>query len=154
MSIRRAKLPGEADITRTTIRGRFFWLLKNTLNRVTSRMARAGHGPFSLIRYVGRKSGRTYETPVILVQVPEGFIAELTYGENVNWYRNIVAADGCVVVHDRMEYRVTHVEPCNAEYGRRAYAAPFRLILKAAGRKEFRLLRTDNSQAIAADAAP
>jgi hypothetical protein len=45
-----------------------------------------------------------------------------------------------------MEYRVTHIEPCNAEYGRGAYAAPFRLILKAAGRKEFRLLRTDKAQ--------
>ena len=129
-------------MTRTRIRTRFFWLLKNTLNRVTGQMARAGHGPFSLIRHVGPKSGRTYETPVILVQVPEGFIAELTYGENVNWYRNIVAAGGCVVVHHRREYRVTHIEPCSAEYGRGAYAAPVRLILKAAGRKEFRLLRT------------
>jgi hypothetical protein len=26
---------------------------------------------FSLIRHVGRKSGRIYETPVILVQIPE-----------------------------------------------------------------------------------
>jgi deazaflavin-dependent oxidoreductase (nitroreductase family) len=133
-------------MTRTTIRRRFLWVLKNTLNRVTARMARAGHGPFSLIRHVGRKSGRTYETPVILVHVREGFIAELTYGENVNWYRNIVAAGGCVVVHDRREYRVIHIEPCSAEYGRGAYAAPFRLVLKAAGRKEFRLLRTDKSQ--------
>ena len=57
-------------MTRTTIRRGFFWLLKNTLNRMTSRMARTGHGPFSLIRHVGRKSGRTYETPVVLVQVP------------------------------------------------------------------------------------
>jgi deazaflavin-dependent oxidoreductase (nitroreductase family) len=68
--------------------------------------------PFSLIRHVGRKFGRTYETSVILVQVPGGFIAELTYGENVNWYRNIVAAGGCVVVHHRSEYSVTHIEPC------------------------------------------
>jgi deazaflavin-dependent oxidoreductase (nitroreductase family) len=110
--------------SRTAIRRRFLWVLKNTLNRVTRRMARAGHGPFSLIRQVGRKSGRTYETPVILVQVPEGFIAELTYGENVNWYRNIVAAAGCVVVHRRREYRVTHIEPCSAEYGRGANSAP------------------------------
>jgi hypothetical protein len=72
------------------IRRRFFWLLKNTLNRLTSRLARAGYGPFSLIRHVGRKSGRTYETPVMLVQVPEGFIAELTLarmwiGTAISW---------------------------------------------------------------------
>ena len=26
--------------------------------------------------------------PVILAKAPEGFIAELTYGDEVNWYRN------------------------------------------------------------------
>jgi deazaflavin-dependent oxidoreductase (nitroreductase family) len=128
-----------------TTRSRLFWLLNNTLNRVTSQIARSGHGPFSLIRHVGRKSGRTYETPVILATAPEGFIAELTYGPNVNWYRNVVAAGGCVVVHHGVEYHVTHIEPCGAERGRSAYPAPFRIVLKAAGRSEFRLLRTDHS---------
>jgi hypothetical protein len=91
MPTRHARLSGEADMTRTTIRRLFFWLLKNTLNRKESD-GPSRHGPFSLIRHVGRKSARTYETPVILVQVPGGFTAELTYGENVNRYRNIVAA--------------------------------------------------------------
>jgi deazaflavin-dependent oxidoreductase (nitroreductase family) len=107
---------------------------------------RAGHGPFSLVRHVGRKPGRTYETPVILVKVPEGFIAELTYGAEVDWFRNVVAAGGCVVIHRGKEYCVNQVEPCSAPRGRRAYAAPFRLVLKAAGRNEFRLLRTDDSR--------
>jgi len=126
-----------------TTRTRFLRLLNQTLNRVTSRVARSGHGPFSLIRHVGRRSGRTYETPVILAPVPEGFIAELTYGEDVNWYRNVVAAGGCVVVHDGAEYRVTSIESYGAESGRDAYPAAFRGILKALGRTEFRLLRVD-----------
>jgi hypothetical protein len=83
---------------------------------------------------------------VILAKAPEGFIAEVTYGENVNWYRNVVAAGGCVVVHHRVEYGVTTIEPCGAERGRSACPAPFRLVLKAAGRNEFRLLRTDPLQ--------
>lgn len=125
-----------------SVRRRFLWLLKHTLNRVTSRLARAGRGPFSLVRHVGRSSGRTYETPVILARVPEGFVAELTYGVQVNWYRNIVAAGGCVVVHRRREYDVTQIEPCSTEYGRSAFPVPARFILKAARRDEFRLLRT------------
>jgi deazaflavin-dependent oxidoreductase (nitroreductase family) len=84
-------------MTRSTVRKRFLWLLKKTSNRLTAWMARAGHGPFSLIRHVGRKSGRTYETPVILAEVPEGFVAELTYGDDVDWYRNSVAAGVCIV---------------------------------------------------------
>lgn len=127
---------------RSALRNSFFWLLGNTLNRLTTRIARTGHGPFSVVRHVGRKSGRMYETPVILVRVPEGFIAELTYGEGVNWYRNIVAAGGCVVVHHRKEYRIDNIEPCSAERGRNAYPFPFRQVLSAAGRDEFRLLRT------------
>ena len=126
-----------------TTRTRFLRLLNQTLNRVTSRVARSGHGPFSLIRHVGRKSGRTYETPVILAPVPEGFIAELTYGEDVNWYRNVVAAGTCVVVHHGAEYRVTSIEPYGAEPGRGAFPAPFRGVLKALARSEFRLLRVD-----------
>ena len=105
-------------------------------------MARPGRGPFSLVRHVGRKCGRSYKTPVILVKVTDGFIAELTYGEDVNWYRNIVAAGGCVVVHHRREYRIDSIEPCSAERGLSAYPFPFRQVLKAAGRDQFRLLRT------------
>jgi deazaflavin-dependent oxidoreductase (nitroreductase family) len=133
-----------SDVNRTNVRTRFLWLLNNTLNRATTRIARGARGPFSLIRHVGRTSGRVYETPVILATVPEGFIAELTYGDRVNWYRNVVAAGGCVVIHHRREHRVTGVEACDAERGRGAYGVPFGLILRVLGRKEFRLLRTDD----------
>jgi deazaflavin-dependent oxidoreductase (nitroreductase family) len=133
-------------MTRATVRRRFFWVLKKTLNRLTARMARAGRGPFSVIRHVGRKSGRTYETPVILAGVPQGFVAEFTYGDNVDWYRNIVAAGGCIVIHHGKHYVVTRIEPCSAEQGRSAYPTPFRQVLRVAARKEFRLLRTDTSQ--------
>jgi hypothetical protein len=129
------------------MRKRYLWLLNNSLNRVTSRIARSGHGPFSLVRHVGRKSGRTYETPVVLAKVPEGFIAELTYGDQVNWYRNAVAAGGCVVIHHHNEYRVNQIEPCGAEEGRRAYPVPWRTVLKATARSEFRRLRTDDPPA-------
>jgi deazaflavin-dependent oxidoreductase (nitroreductase family) len=135
-------LSGPAEVSRNPVRSRFFWLLKNTLNRLTTRMARSGHGPFALIRHVGRKTGRIYETPVILAPVPQGFVAELTYGDKVDWYRNIAAAGKCVVIHHGREYRVNSIEPCSPEQGQRAYPAPFRQVLRATARKEFRLLRT------------
>jgi deazaflavin-dependent oxidoreductase (nitroreductase family) len=124
------------------MRRRFLWLLKNTLNRVTSRIAKSGRGPFSLVRHVGRKSGTVYETPIMVARVPEGFIAELTYGENVNWYRNIVAARGCELLVDGVTHRVIAIEPYPADAGRQAFAFPARLILQVLRRHEFRLLRT------------
>lgn len=122
-------------------RRRLPWLMAHTVNRVTTRVAQSSHGPFSLVRHVGRRSGRTYETPVILAKVPDGFVAELTFGEDVNWYRNIVAAGGCIIIHHRKQYRIDAIEPCDASVGRAAYPLPLRTILKILGRTDFRLLR-------------
>jgi deazaflavin-dependent oxidoreductase (nitroreductase family) len=124
------------------VRRRFFWILKHTLNRLTIRAARWRYGPFSVVRHVGRRSGRVYETPLILARVPEGFVAELTYGPDVDWYKNFVAAGRCVVVHHGREYEVNGVVPCPAELGRAAFPPPARLVLAALDRRDFRLLTT------------
>jgi hypothetical protein len=70
-----------------------------------------------------------------------GFVAELTYGENVNWLRNIEAAGECTVVYRGGRYQVTSIEPCDAEDGRAAYQQPFKLVLTVLRRSHFRLLR-------------
>lgn len=124
------------------MRRRFLWLLKNTLNRWTTRVAKSGRGPFSLVRHVGRKSGTVYETPLIVAPVPQGFIAELTYGDDVNWYRNIVAAGGCELLVGGIAHRVIAIEPYPPEAGRLAFGVPARVVLKLLRRHEFRLLRT------------
>lgn len=119
----------------------FLWVLKTTLNRLTLRLARWGHGPFSLVRHVGRSSGRTFETPLILARVPDGFVAELTYGDGVNWYRNIVAAGSCVIVSGGREYSIGSIEPYATDAGLRAFGGPRAAILRLLNREEFRLLR-------------
>lgn len=129
-------------MTRTEIRKRYLAVVNKTLNRLTRAIARTGHGPFTLVRHTGRKSGRTFETPIIVARVPEGFMAEPTYGEQVNWYRNAVVAGGCVIVRGRQEHQVVSIESCDPDHGRAAYPPPLRLVLRALGREEFRLLRT------------
>ncbi len=121
-------------------RRRFLRLLNRTLNRVTLRMARAGRGPFSVVRHVGRRSGRVYETPLILAGVDGGFVAELTYGPDVDWYRNVVAAGGCTVLHRGTEYPVDAVSPCPAAEGLRAFGWPAAAVLRLLRRHEFRTL--------------
>jgi deazaflavin-dependent oxidoreductase (nitroreductase family) len=124
------------------VRRGYLWLLKNTLNRVTTRVAKSGRGPFSLVRHVGRTSGKVYETPIVVAPAPDGFVAELTYGENVNWYRNVVAAGGCDLLVAGVVHRVVAVEPYPVDAGRRAFGFPARLVLTLLHRTEFRLLRT------------
>ena len=126
---------------RATLRERWLSFIGHTLNKGTIRLAKSGVGPFWVIRHVGRRSGRTYEAPVILARAPDGFVAELTYGDTVDWYRNAVAAGGCVVVRAGREWRVDGIGPCDPERGRAAYTIPARWILRILRRREFRLLR-------------
>jgi deazaflavin-dependent oxidoreductase (nitroreductase family) len=120
----------------------WLWTIKHTLNRWTSASARSGRGPFALVRHVGRKSGKVFETPIVVAAAPGGFVAELTYGEDVNWYRNIVAAGGCELVVNGVVHRVIAVEPYPRDAGLRAYGNPRALVLRLLRRHEFRLLRT------------
>lgn len=128
------------------------WLriLQHTLNPLTLRMARRGLGPFALVRHTGRKSGRTFETPLILARVPGGFVAELTYGPEVNWYRNIVTAGGGTIVWKGRPYTIDAIAPMATDVGRRAYGPPASWLLTLLRRHEFRLLR----EADGADAGP
>jgi deazaflavin-dependent oxidoreductase (nitroreductase family) len=118
-------------------------LLKHTLNRATVPLARAGIGPFSLVRHVGRKTGRSYETPLLLARAEGGFVAELTYGPNVSWYRNVTAAGRCEVVDQGVAYRIDRISLITADEGLRAFGNPAALVLRALRRKEFRLLRIE-----------
>ncbi len=122
---------------------RFRVLLKHTLNPLTRRMARSGRGPFSLVRHVGRRSGRVYETPLILGRSGEDFVAELTYGPNVDWYQNVLASGGCTLIWRGREHAVRHIEPVDAATGRNAFPRPARLILRAARRRRFVRMRAD-----------
>jgi deazaflavin-dependent oxidoreductase (nitroreductase family) len=124
------------------MRRAWLWFIKHTLNPFTARAARSPGSPFSLVRHVGRRSGRTFETPIIVAPVPEGFVCELTYGPDVDWYRNIVAAGHCELIVDGEVHHVVGVEPIAPERGRRAFPTPARLVLRLLRRHEFRLLRT------------
>lgn len=104
---------------------------------LTLRAARSGRGPFSVVRHVGRKTGNGYETPLILAESEGGFVAELTYRENVSWYRNIVAAGNCVILFKGIEHQIDRIDPYSAEEGLRAFGNPAAILLRLMGRHEF-----------------
>ncbi|GLW28258.1 nitroreductase family deazaflavin-dependent oxidoreductase [Actinoplanes regularis] len=123
-----------------SVRQGWFWLLKSTVNRVAIVVVRRGWGPLSLVRHTGRRTGTGYETPLLLIRVGSGFVAELTYGPNVAWLRNALAAGGCTVLHRGVEHRIDRIEPYPTEDGLRAFGIPAALVLRLARRRDFRLL--------------
>lgn len=115
--------------------------LKYTLNPLTRRLARSSVGPFSIVRHVGRRSGKHYETPIIVSAVEDGFVIELTYGPDVDWHKNIVAAGGCTVIWRGKEYVVNAIEPLDTASGLAAFPPTQRLILRLLRRKHFEKLK-------------
>jgi deazaflavin-dependent oxidoreductase (nitroreductase family) len=65
---------------------------KRFVNPLLHNLCRASRGPFALLRHVGRRSGKTYEIPIMVWPVQDGFLIALTYGRQVDWLRNLQAA--------------------------------------------------------------
>ncbi|GIM89058.1 nitroreductase family deazaflavin-dependent oxidoreductase [Paractinoplanes toevensis] len=121
-------------------------LLKHSLNRVTVPLARSGRGPFALVRHVGRRSGRPYETPLLLARLGDDFVAELTYGPDVDWYRNVVAAGHCQVITGGIVHEIDRIEILPADDGLRAFGNPAAVVLRLLRRRDFRLLHVATTQ--------
>jgi deazaflavin-dependent oxidoreductase (nitroreductase family) len=125
-------------------------VLKHTLNPVTLRAARRGRGPFSIVTSIGRKSGKTYETPIIVQPTDDGFMIELTYGDRVQWYRNVLAAGGCEITYKGTRYMINRIEPVDAATGLAAFPPSQRRVLTILKRTHFVRFLTEQSRSTSA----
>ena len=64
----------------------------------------------SVVRHVGRRSGRTYETPVIAVQHDDSFLIALPYGKRTDWLKNVLHKGSATIVTDGHTYEVDRPE--------------------------------------------
>jgi deazaflavin-dependent oxidoreductase (nitroreductase family) len=64
----------------------------------------------AVVRHVGRRSGQTYETPVVAVAHDESFLIALPYGERTDWLRNVLAAGSAVLVIGGRSFKVDKPE--------------------------------------------
>ena len=85
------------------------------VNRLMRRIARLPFGPFCLVEHVGRRSGTTYQTPIVAVLHGNSFIVALTYGTHADWYRNILAAGGCRIYWHRQWYDIGQIVPVSKD---------------------------------------
>ncbi len=77
-------------------------------NRLLGPLARV-IPPLAVVHHVGRRSGRSYHTPVVAFRDKETFVIPMTYGRDVDWARNIVKAHRCQI--ERMGRRFTAANP-------------------------------------------
>jgi len=73
-----------------------------------TQMQSAGNpGSFAaVVRHKGRKSGKKYETPVVVVPYEDGLVVSLTYGPDTDWVRNLMAAGSATLVYEGETFTV------------------------------------------------
>jgi hypothetical protein len=74
---------------------------------------------------------------MMAARTADGFIFALTYGPNVDWYRNVQAA-GCATLRwQGQDYVIENPQPLDARTGQNAFGFPPSLILRLLGVRHF-----------------
>ena len=66
-------------------------------NRGALRSAGTDSSGTAVVVHRGRRSGRTFRTPVHLDRVGNSFVIALAYGDRADWVRNVLANEGAVI---------------------------------------------------------
>ena len=97
---------------------------KKVTNRVTAPFARHLPG-FAIVTHLGRRSGRTYRTPVNVFRRGDDYVFALTYGADVDWVKNVEAAGACdIESRGRTIHLVKSATVYRPDRSRRARSGP------------------------------
>jgi len=85
----------------------------------------------AVLRHVGRKSGKQYETPIGVSTTSDSLVVALPYGPDTDWMKNLMTAGSATIVYEGEtievdEPRVVPVASMMHAFGpsdRRAFAA-------------------------------
>src|SRR5712692_5130864 len=98
-------------------------------------------GTYAIVRHVGRRSGRSYSTPVVAARLGDSFVIPLPYGPDVDWVRNVRAAGQFTLQRGAVAYTVAAPEVIEQTAALPAFAAPARLAIRLLGIRQFLKLR-------------
>jgi len=65
---------------------------------------------YGVLEHRGRRSGKTFRTPVVVRPTVDGFIVPMPWGEQTDWCRNVRAAGECVVRWKGRDYSLVQPE--------------------------------------------
>ena len=76
------------------------WWFRRVATRYLNPFTRqfAGWAPgFGIVTHRGRRTGREYRTPLNLFRRGDAYVFFLTYGSDVDWVKNVLAAGRCTL---------------------------------------------------------
>jgi len=121
------------------------WLKRGIFKRYADfRRRRAGraHSVTALLTHVGRRSGRTYQTPVGAFPYRDGFVVSLSYGRQTDWCRNVTAAGECTLAWRGRTYQLVRPEIISGSRVFEALPILPRVLLRGGGIHDFIWIHT------------
>ena len=106
---------------------------KYAINKLMIHISGKEFGHFAVLSHTGRKSGKIYRIPIIAEPIQAGFVFALTYGKQVDWYKNVMAGGGCSIHWKNKDYHLTNPELIDKEAGLLAFPSIFRSGLRLMG---------------------
>jgi deazaflavin-dependent oxidoreductase (nitroreductase family) len=92
---------------------------------------------WGIVRHAGRRSGRTYNTPVVVERTSDGFVIPLPFGGSTQWARNVLAGGGSTIRWRAHEYRVSAPEVIDWQQARSSYGPLLRRVIPVTGIRTF-----------------
>ena len=83
---------------------------KHLLNPLMLRLAGQRYWYASVVRHVGRRSGKPCSTPIVADRVGDQLLIPLPYGTQVDWVRNVLTAGEATIIHKGDTYSVASPE--------------------------------------------
>src|SRR5438128_11522807 len=90
-----------------------------------------------ILHHRGRRSGRTYASPLGMRPAPGGFVIPLTFSEHAAWYQNVLAAGHAVVTYGGRDHEVRGLEVVDFAVAAPAFPRYERLQFRAIGITQF-----------------
>jgi deazaflavin-dependent oxidoreductase (nitroreductase family) len=98
-------------------------------NPLTLSLAGRRFSPFALLRHCGRRSGRSYVTPLRAYPFGDGFVLGLTWGPEVDWCRNVMASGKGMLRWHGQDHLLERPELIPAMPARATYPLPIKLAM-------------------------
>lgn len=112
--------------------------IKHWVNERMLRIAGKRIRAYSVLKHIGRRTGREYTMPVAMYPLGDGFVmAMLNNGSKCDWCQNVLAAGRCKVITQGVEHILERPEIIDQKQAIGAFPLLWRWLISARSLNEF-----------------
>jgi deazaflavin-dependent oxidoreductase (nitroreductase family) len=105
--------------------------VRSLANRIFLTISGRWFRAYSIVRHVGRTSGRVYQNPVSAYPLGDGFVIPVLYGTQSQWVRNVMATGRFTLRTKGRDYLLERPELIPSTQALGAYPALLRRIMRS-----------------------